>query len=69
LRSPAAIGGFGLIVGSRLVFADATPAIIAYPRHGMAGRLTRLLTVGNSGGEGRCILHFADLMAHAEDLC
>ena len=62
--------GFRLIVGSRLVFADATPAIIAYPatRHGW-GRLTRLLTVGNRRAEkGDCILHFADLMAHAEDL-
>jgi error-prone DNA polymerase len=62
--------GFRLIVGSRLVFADATPDIIAYPatRHGW-GRLTRLLTVGHRRAEkGDCILHFADLMAHAEDL-
>ena len=38
---------FRLIVGARLVFADATPDIIAYPasRHGW-GRLTRLLTIG-----------------------
>ena len=62
--------GFKLIVGARLVFADATPDIIAYPatRHGW-GRLTRLLTIGNRRAEkGDCILHFADLLVHAEDL-
>jgi error-prone DNA polymerase len=61
---------FRLIVGARLVFADATPDILAYPatRHGW-GRLTRLLTVGNRRAEkGDCILHFADLLEHAEDL-
>ena len=61
---------FKLIVGARLVFADATPDIIAYPatRHGW-GRLTRLLTIGNRRAEkGDCILHFADLLAHADDL-
>jgi error-prone DNA polymerase len=61
---------FRLIVGARLVFADATPDILAYPatRHGW-GRLTRLLTVGNRRAEkGDCILHFADLLEYAEDL-
>jgi len=61
---------FRLIVGARLVFADATPDIIAYPatRHGW-GRLTRLLTVGNRRAEkGDCILRFADLLDHAKDL-
>ena len=61
---------FRLIVGARLIFADATPDIIAYPatRHGW-GRLTRLLTVGNRRAEkGDCILHFADLLSHADDL-
>ena len=61
---------FKLIVGARLVFADATPDIIAYPatRHGW-GRLTRLLTLGNRRAEkGDCHLYFADLLAHAEDL-
>ena len=68
-KTPEEIG-FRLVVGARLVFADATPDIIAYPatRHGW-GRLTRLLTVGNLRAEkGDCILHFADLLAHAEDL-
>jgi len=61
---------FRLIVGARLVFADATPDIIAYPttRKGW-GLLTRLLTTGNRRAEkGDCILHFADLIEHAEDL-
>src|SRR5262245_32067965 len=61
---------FRLIVGARLVFADATPDIIAYPatRTGW-GRLTRLLTIGNRRAEkGDCILHFSDLLAHADDL-
>ncbi|MFL6748675.1 MAG: error-prone DNA polymerase [Sphingomicrobium sp.] len=61
---------FRLIVGARLVFADATPDIIAYPatRHGW-GRLTRLLTIGNRRAEkGNCILHFADLLEHSDDL-
>jgi error-prone DNA polymerase len=61
---------FRLVVGARLVFADATPDIIAYPatRQGW-GRLTRLLTIGNRRAEkGDCILHFVDLVAHAQDL-
>ena len=61
---------FRLIVGARLVFADATPDIIAYPasRHGW-GLLTRLLTIGNRRAEkGDCILHFSDLIDHAGDL-
>jgi error-prone DNA polymerase len=61
---------FKLIVGARLVFADATPDIIAYPatRHGW-GRLTRLLTIGNRRAEkGDCHLCFGDLLEHADDL-
>jgi len=61
---------FRLAVGARLVFADGTPDIIAYPatRHGW-GRLTRLLTLGNRRAKkGDCILHFSDLIDHADDL-
>ncbi|MGS1018036.1 error-prone DNA polymerase [Allosphingosinicella humi] len=61
---------FRLVVGARLVFADGTPDIIAYPatRFGW-GRLTRLLTTGNLRAEkGDCILRFGDLMGHLEDL-
>ena len=51
--------------GARLVFADGTPDILAYPRDRAGwGRLTRLLTAGNLRGEkGECILTFDDLIA------
>ena len=65
-----AASGFRLIVGARLVFADGTPDIIAYPatRHGW-GRLTRLLTLGNRRAvKGDCTLHLPDLLDHAQDL-
>ncbi|RKF23019.1 DNA polymerase III subunit alpha [Altericroceibacterium spongiae] len=61
---------FKLAVGARLVFADDTPDILAYPatRHGW-GRLTRLLTTGNMRAEkGDCILHWTDLLHFHEDL-
>ena len=61
---------FRLIVGARLVFADNTPDIIAYPatRYGW-GRLTRLLSRGNLRSEkGGCILHFGDLIEFVDDL-
>ena len=61
---------FRLVVGARLVFADGTPDIIAYPasRYGW-GQLTRLLTVGNRrAAKGDCILHFSDLLDYLEDL-
>ena len=53
--------------GARLVFADGTPDILAYPRDRAGwGRLTRLLTVGNlRAKKGDCILHLDDLLAHA----
>jgi error-prone DNA polymerase len=52
--------------GARLVFADGTPDILAYPRDRAAwGRLTRLLTLGNLRAEkGECILKLDDLLAH-----
>ena len=61
---------FKLVVGARLVFADASPDVIAYPatRFGW-GRLTRLLTTGNlRAKKGDCILHSDDLLAHLDDL-
>ncbi len=61
---------FKLAVGARLVFADGTPDIVAYPatRHGW-GRLTRLLTTGNLRSEkGGCILGLGDLIALHADL-
>ncbi|HEY6753156.1 MAG TPA: error-prone DNA polymerase [Pseudolabrys sp.] len=53
--------------GARLIFADGTPDILAYPRDRAGwGRLTRLLTVGNLRAEkGDCTLKLDDLLAHA----
>jgi error-prone DNA polymerase len=52
--------------GARLVFADGTPDILAFPRDRAGwGRLTRLLTLGNlRGKKGECILTREDLIAH-----
>ncbi len=61
---------FKLVVGARLVFADGTPDIVAYPatRAGW-GRLTRLLTLGNRRAEkGGCILGFDDLVDHLGEI-
>ncbi|MBB5751785.1 error-prone DNA polymerase [Prosthecomicrobium pneumaticum] len=60
-----------LLVGSRLVFSDGTPDIVAYPQDRDAyGRLTRLLTLGNmkTGQKAACHLEFADLLAWCEGL-
>ncbi|RYM12330.1 error-prone DNA polymerase [Sphingobium cupriresistens] len=59
-----------LIVGARLVFADGTPDIIAYPRTRFGwGRLTRLLTEGNRRTiKGACELSLSDLIDHAQDM-
>ena len=62
-----------LLIGSRLVFIDGTPDILAYPRDRAAyGRLCQLLTRGKRGDEtnkvekGECHLTFDDLLAFAE---
>ncbi|MXO65210.1 error-prone DNA polymerase [Altericroceibacterium endophyticum] len=74
IKEKSAEGGkpldFRLMVGARLVFADGTPDILAYPttRYGW-GRLTRLLTTGNLRAEkGDCILRLGDLLHFHEDL-
>ncbi len=61
---------FKVVSGARLVFADGTPDILAYPRDRSAwGRLTRLLTVGNARAEkGSCTLFATDLPAFAAGL-
>jgi len=61
---------FKLVTGARLVFADGTPDILAYPetRHGW-GRLCRLLSTGNlRADKGDCVLRLEDLLAFHEDL-
>ena len=59
---------FRLIVGSRLVFADGTPDILAYPTDRRAwGRLCRLLSLGNlRAKKGECQLFFDDLLKWQE---
>jgi error-prone DNA polymerase len=56
--------------GTRLVFADDTPDILAYPRDRSGwGRLCRLLTRGNlRAKKGDCILYLDDLLEHIDGL-
>ena len=66
----ACVPDMKLLTGARLVFADGTPDIVAYPatRRGW-GELTKLLTRGNLRSiKGDCILEYADLTAHLDDL-
>jgi error-prone DNA polymerase len=62
--------GVRLAAGARLVFADGTPDILAYPSDRAAwGRLTQLLSHGKRKAEkGDCILHLQDLIARIEGL-
>src|SRR5215470_19302353 len=62
--------GLKFAPGTRLVFADGTPDILAYPQDRAAsGRLTRLLTLGKRRAEkGQCLLNCDDLMAHIAGL-
>jgi error-prone DNA polymerase len=59
-----------LLVGTRLVFTDGTPDILAYPRDRAAyGRLCRLLSKGKLAAEkGECHLRFDDLAEFSEGL-
>ncbi len=61
---------FRLVTGSRLVFSDGTPDIVAYPANRAGwGRLCRLLTTGNlRGDKGECLLNLDDLLNDARDL-
>jgi error-prone DNA polymerase len=62
--------GFHLLTGARLVFADGTPEIVAYPEDRAGwGRLTRLLTLGSRRAKkGDCLLHLNDLLADPDGL-
>jgi error-prone DNA polymerase len=62
--------GLKFAPGARLIFADGTPDILAYPQDRAAwGRLTRLLTLGKRRTEkGECLLYCDDLLAHVEGL-
>lgn len=63
----AKAAGLRLLVGCRLRLADA-PDMICYPENRAAwGRLCRLLTLGKTRTvKGACLLHFADILAHAQ---
>jgi error-prone DNA polymerase len=56
--------------GARLVFADGTPDILAYPRDRSGwGQLCRLLTRGNlRAKKGACLLYLDDLIEHIDGL-
>jgi error-prone DNA polymerase len=56
------------LVGCRLDFIDGTPSLLCYPKDRAAfGRLTKLLTVGQSGAiKGECDLFWEDFLDHAE---
>jgi error-prone DNA polymerase len=62
--------GLKFAPGVRLVFADGTPDILAYPQDRTAwGRLTRLLTLGkHRAGKAQCRLNRDDLLAHISGL-
>lgn len=59
-----------LLVGARLVFADGTPDILAYPTDRAAyGRLCRLLSQGKlRAAKGECVLTLDDLLEWEEGL-
>ncbi len=61
---------FRLVVGSRLIFADGTPDILAYPKDRTAwGHLCQLLTLGRvHEKKGDCHLTFEDLEKFSDGL-
>jgi error-prone DNA polymerase len=70
LKNPELTSRPKLLIGSRLVFIDGTPDILAYPRDRAAyGRLCRLLSKGKlAADKGECLLRFEDLMEFSEGL-
>lgn len=61
-------GAFRYLVGCRLVFADATPDLLVYPRDRAAyGQLCRLLSEGKTkaGEKGACHLTLEDFLFRA----
>ena len=65
-----ALERFRYLVGTRLVFSDGAPDVLAYPLHRAGyGRLCRLLTLGNRRTKkGECRLELADLLNLGEGL-
>jgi error-prone DNA polymerase len=62
--------GLQLAVGARLVFADGTPDILAYPENRTAyARLSKLLSLGKKRSKkGSCILTIDDLLTDCDGL-
>jgi error-prone DNA polymerase len=61
--------GVRMIAGARVDFTDGR-ALLLYPVDRPAwSKLTRLLSLGKArGGKGLCLLHWADVVAHADGL-
>src|ERR1035437_4578032 len=70
LKNPELTSMPKLLIGSRLVFIDDTPDILAYPRDRAGyGRLCRLLSKGKlAADKGECHLRFEDLREFSEGL-
>ena len=70
LKNPELTSRPKLLIGSRLVFIDGTPDILAYPRDRAGyGRLCRLLSKGKlAADKGECHLRFEDLREFSEGL-
>jgi DNA-directed DNA polymerase III PolC len=71
LHASAKQKGLAFRPGARLVFADDTPEMLAYPvdRKGW-GHLCRLLSAGNlRSKKGECTLYEGDLVEWCENLC
>ncbi|MFT4097613.1 MAG: error-prone DNA polymerase [Rhodoblastus sp.] len=64
------IGAFKVVAGARLVFADGTPDILAYPQDRAAwGRLCRMLTQANARAQkGKSLLRLDDLLDWSDGL-
>jgi len=70
LHASAKLNGLEFRAGARLLFADDTPELLAYPmnRRGW-GHLCRMLSAGNlRSKKGICTLYEADLLDWSEDL-
>ena len=70
LKNPELASQPKLLIGSRLVFIDGTPDILAYPRDRAGyGRLCRLLSKGKlAADKGECHLRFEDLREFSQGL-
>ncbi|MDI7863088.1 error-prone DNA polymerase [Rhizobiaceae bacterium n13] len=72
VHAQAKAAGYAFSPGARLVFADGTPDILAYPQNRRGwGHLCRLLSAGNlreQAEKGSCILFEDDLLEWGDDM-